>query len=1406
MGHLRAVRHAAPDLQAAGGRSVLPCACSGDARLIGNRGDRDDRGHDAAAQTCIRRGKRCLHIERSRGDRVRRWRESQARVALGHANERAACDRGHAIVLEERAVRDRGDLEVGDLGPVGDVSGDDKAARGLLIFSGRSVGDTGGVGHGSHIHRRRGDGRVERSVIGDVPEARVRRSELVGVWPEDDPALRVSHAGVRGGDRIERAKLQQRAPRRKRRDSERKRVPRIRIPGEQLHHDERVLRAARHHVVSGGLGIHRAGQRELAGSQRRARGGRKTGFRAGRELGRRGRDEPLARLQRNALREDARAPRRVGRDRSRAEESQALAKPCRVDRGRGEHFNAERLIPLALQRHRHHSAGGDVADHRIVLQRIRTVADRARRAVGRHAVVGEVDPEPSRVEDRVSEDRVGQRRGVDDAHAVGAADVDRVALVVAGSADLVERCAAADRDSAGGVGHPGGPVGAEPDQVVADDVARGIGSGDLHAKARRRGTLPADHVAPRAAGTDRVGRRRTDLHTRHRVPDRHKPAGVGADEVAQHAIQLTRGVSDDDAAAVVAAEHVSAERLKRCIVVAESADAVAAGAVADHKPVHAVGDRLCAAGRESDDVPLQQVAGGPGSGDEDAVLGVARHDIAGPRERAAHERLIHVVQQHPDQVWERRRASLIHPDEVARDRVVRPGAGERDADVGIAGDDVPLRCGACAERRGADAVGGAVLDPDAVEVRDRRRARGVQSDDVARDDVGVGLDEHTRPKPGSGYPADDVSFIGVIDPVGVGPDEVDVGRWRDPDSKLSVSSVGCSVKAYADVVPVDPVAQRRPARKLDAHAVGDRAGKAVDGEPADHAIGPLDVQADRVGKGHAVDLHQGRTLVRVSALAPGIDEDRSGDHGKSRRQRDALLAPLSADGELDEPAASEIVVDDRLPERTCPFAGDRRDQIPLSLERSDVRERHAVVVRVRGAILPTLVLRGRVGRRSGIQRGRVRLQRERLSRSSVVVQRNEPRIRHADDVSGHAVDKRPAHADEVVVARGLLRRRQIAELPCRDVPGQDGVPNRESGAGNVKDRSSGGVGEGAVAGDRRPVDRQRCVRERDAGAEPGRVSGDRRVDDRDRAAAPIDEEPGPLPVGADGVLAERGPLDGDVVRACTGHVQTAAEIPKREPAERVSADKGPIQPNRRPPAAPLDEDPAAHRGRAVAEQLRVDDVDGAVPGPDHGDGAAHAGRTVLVDQALAHRQRAPGRADRRAARVRTACDRQTSDLNRDLPAGGQNAEVARVADRIPLRDDHVRTRPDDLHVIDDDRQRRVEIQEHRRIDHRSEREHDAIRARRLIRAHDRLPKRAHAVVADRVDHEIRGDALRRHRTQNDRGDHSRHMPLHCTEHHGTRSDLDPPLSEGLGSPEMTNDVAEGNTNPSRAVSPYSTRY
>ena len=97
-----------------------------------------DRGRDdGVLQASICRADRSLHVKAERGHRteeVRARRELQACETLRLRDEAACADRRRAVVLEERAAEDVGDLVVRRAAAVSHVCRDDQTAAALHIF------------------------------------------------------------------------------------------------------------------------------------------------------------------------------------------------------------------------------------------------------------------------------------------------------------------------------------------------------------------------------------------------------------------------------------------------------------------------------------------------------------------------------------------------------------------------------------------------------------------------------------------------------------------------------------------------------------------------------------------------------------------------------------------------------------------------------------------------------------------------------------------------------------------------------------------------------------------------------------------------------------------------------------------------------------------------------------------------------------------------------------------------------------------------------------------------------------------------------------------------------------------------------------------------------------------------
>src|SRR5207244_508708 len=101
-----------------------------------------------------------------RTEQVGRRGEFQSGIALRKRNKVAVVDRGHTVVLEQRAVGDAGDLEVGYFSAVGSVPADDQTRCALRVFIGRRGRDRRRVGNRVDGDRGRGHAGTQTSAAG----------------------------------------------------------------------------------------------------------------------------------------------------------------------------------------------------------------------------------------------------------------------------------------------------------------------------------------------------------------------------------------------------------------------------------------------------------------------------------------------------------------------------------------------------------------------------------------------------------------------------------------------------------------------------------------------------------------------------------------------------------------------------------------------------------------------------------------------------------------------------------------------------------------------------------------------------------------------------------------------------------------------------------------------------------------------------------------------------------------------------------------------------------------------------------------------------------------------------------------------------------------------------------------
>src|SRR5581483_11643013 len=356
-----------------------------------------------------------------------------------------------------------------------------------------------------------------------------------------------------------------------------------------------------------------------------------------------------------------------------------------------------------------------------VLRRLPVDADAGRAPVRERGGAGGVRA------DVVALHEVPRRAGARDPDTAARVPRAQVARAGARAADGVRRRAAEDRDARRRVRDDGVPGRVRPDVVPLDEVPGRPGARDPDTAAR----VPRDDVPrARARAADRVLRGLVeDGDAGRAVRERGRAGGGRADPVALDDVEARPRVADPDAEAVVARDQVA--RARRA-----PADRVARRAV-EEEHARARVPEVARPGRvRADVVGLDEVAARARIGDPDAVA-VPRDDVPRRRARAA-DGVVRRAAEDRDageavSVAERGRAGGVRADVVAADEVrLRAGAGDADAAARVAGDDV-----ASSRGRAADGVAGrAGEDLDAVAaVEDRRRARLVDSDVVALDEV-----------------------------------------------------------------------------------------------------------------------------------------------------------------------------------------------------------------------------------------------------------------------------------------------------------------------------------------------------------------------------------------------------------------------------------------------------------------------------------------------------------------------------------------------------------------------------------------------------------------------------------------------------------------------------------------------
>ncbi len=284
-----------------------------------------------------------------------------------------------------------------------------------------------------------------------------------------------------------------------------------------------------------------------------------------------------------------------------------------------------------------------------------------------------------------------------------------------------------------------------------------------------------------------------------------------------------------------------------------AADRVAGGASLDHHAVIAVGQGRGAVVVRADQVALDHVVRGPGEGDVDAVVGVARDEVAddGVARRAAGDVQAVVA------VGPRVHSAGIGADIVALDDVARgPLPGEEHAPAGVLGDDVAGQNGRPADRVArrasldqhtvaAVARRGVALEGRAEEPASDRASHG-QADDVARDDVARAGDEHAVAAEGVDRQPLDRDVRGV--------DRQAVGR-RAGARTAEGDQRDAAIELLAGAV--------------DRHRAGDRGQGRLQADRVQ--VGAGDVEVDRARAARVVGLGDGPSEAAIAAVGRVAD-------------------------------------------------------------------------------------------------------------------------------------------------------------------------------------------------------------------------------------------------------------------------------------------------------------------------------------------------------------------------------------------------------------------------------------------------------------------------------------------------------------------------------------------------------
>ena len=476
-----------------------------------------------------------------------------------------------------------------------------------------------------------------------------------------------------------------------------------------------------------------------------------------------------------------------------------------------------------------------------------------------------------------------------------------------------DRCRKHDVEGryAAGVGRDDSGTEVAPTFAVAGRIGGGIGvevdpEGRVRGETRDNGSCGALDPCVRTIGRDRRDRREVlqvvcarvgvvVVVARYIVAAEvdaevgcHGRVAVVVDRVTDDGVadRFRRAASDAHAIVVVAADSVSGAGR-------QAADEIEACVNRDLDAVVGVRDVPRIGRVTADDIAGDHVVVRAGAGDVDAVL-VARDDVPGPGDRAADEVLRRTARDpHAVRVRERCAARVRRADVVAEHCVAaRSRAGDLDAGVGVAGDDVT---GAGA-RPADDVVRSPGGDVDPVPaVRASRRAVRERADVVAPDQVlsrRRAADENAVQVSG-----DDVAFLGRR-----APDRV--VRAKDLDTLAGVRVIGNGQRAVRveapDVVADDHVVV---GTRLDRDPV---VGHVADHETADDAAARPGRQRHTVGGCVVAVDHDDRVGARIVGLRPAVDRDPVSDARELRSKRDRVR-PRPGDSECDGVGAGRAV-------------------------------------------------------------------------------------------------------------------------------------------------------------------------------------------------------------------------------------------------------------------------------------------------------------------------------------------------------------------------------------------------------------------------------------------------------------------------------------------------------------------